>query len=162
MRLSKSPWTFFDTQDLHISLAKTFSLRHHELQVFPKQLGDAVEAAKIGGITLKFDAWRVLVNDSKTTSFASIVANNDLEQIILAIATVDEIMSRFGHPTYYANPIIHASLAWTPSDLLSDLASSHEGVSITGVIDPPLKIEGYIAQLNCKIGKVVYSWSLES
>lgn len=97
----------------------------------------------------------MLVNDQKTTTFASIVATSETEQVISAIATVDEIMKRFGHPAFYENPIIHASLAWSPSDLTSKLDA------VEGSLDREIGIVTYIKELHCKVGKVVYSWPLE-
>ena len=148
-------WTLFDPSDLHISLAKTFSLRHAEIKSFCKHLGDAIRATKIGLISLTFSRWKLLVNDQKTTTFASIVATSDTEQVIAAVATVDEIMKRFGHPPFYENPIIHASLAWSPSDLTSNLDATE------GDLDPKIGTTTYIKELHCKVGKVVYSWPLE-
>jgi hypothetical protein len=150
-------WTFFDPNDLHISLARTFSLRHHTISAFCKQLGEAVTEAKIGIISLAFDRWKFLVNDQKSTSFASLVCTTGTEQIISAIAVVDEIMRRFDHPTFYENPVIHASLAWAPIDLLSSLPA--ESMS-EGPLNPAVELKSYITTLHCKVGKVLYSWPL--
>lgn len=158
MSASSTPWTLYDYKDLHISLAKTFSLRHSEIQTFCERLGEAVTAAKTGGIALSFDRWRILVNDAKTTSFASLVASSNVIQILGLIEAVDSVMKRFDHPTYYENPIIHASLAWTPSDTLAQDAATK---LFEGVLDPEIPIEGYIKMVYCKVGKVVYSWPLE-
>lgn len=158
MSKSSASWTFYEFKDLHISLAKTFSLRHSELQVFCQRLGEAVAAAKTGGIALSFDRWKFLVNDSKNTSFASLVASSNIVQILGLIEAVDSVMKRFDHPIYYENPIIHASIAWTPSHILSQVTSDD---SIEGVLDPSIPIEGYIKTVFCKVGKAVYSWPLE-
>lgn len=151
-------WTFFDHKDLHISLAKTFSLRHSEIEVFCKHLGEAVTAAKTGGIALSFNHWKILVNDSKTTSFASLVALSHVGQVLGLIEAVDSVMKRFGHPIYYVPPIVHASLAWTPSDVLAQLGDAE---TYSGTVAPEVAIEGYIKAVHCKVGKTVYSWSVE-
>lgn len=156
-RLSTS-WTFFDYKDLHISLAKTFSLRHSEIQVFCKHLGEAITAAKTGGIFLSFDRWKILVNDNKSTSFLSLIASPPLGQVLALIEAVDSVMKRFDHPIYYDPPVVHASVAWTPSDVL---ASLKEDELTEGKAEPDIAIEGYIKAVYCKVGKVVYNWSLE-
>lgn len=158
MSTQSTPWTFFDPTDLHISLARTFSLRHTELDKFPQQLGEAIANANLSRLGVLFDGWRLLVNDNKTTSFASLVATTETEQALACINVVDGIMQRFGHPTYYEERIVHASLAWTPSDISTQHSSSEP---LQGVISPPIRCTAQVEKIYCKIGKVLYAWPLQ-
>jgi len=159
MARATTPWTFFNFSELHISVAKTFSLRHNEIDIFCEQLGEAVRAAKLGEIFVSFDKWKLLVNDTKTTSFVSLVSSKNNSQVLDAIEAVDNIMRRFDHPTYYNPPIIHASIAWSPCDMMSILGVQEKALS-EGIITPEVTCEAGISTLECKVGKVVYSWSL--
>lgn len=160
MSKSTTAWTFNSYQDLHISLARTFSLRHSEIQEFCKQLGEAVRALKCGPIDLSFDRWKLLVNDTKMTSFASLVVSQNTEQITSIIAAVDSLMERFGHPKYYEEGIVHASIAWTPSNIMETLSTDNVTPK-EGIVDPKMAIEPYIRHVFCKVGKILHSWPLD-
>lgn len=161
MKCATAPWTFYSELELHVSVAKTFSLRYSEIEAFCKQLGVAIGAAKIGEIFLTFHRWQLLVNDAKTTSFASLVSTQQHEQVLSAIEAVDGVMARFDHPTYYKPAVVHASFAWTPCDVVSTLQASVElEVPLQGDLAPPVECSASIKMLECKVGKVVRSWPL--
>ena len=153
--LLDSEWNFYDEQDLHISLARTLSLRHHEIQAFLESLGRKIRSLKIGSISLEFDEWRLLANDNLKTSFLSLAATRRTESVLSLISTVDTVLESYGHPKYYDDPIIHASFAWIPKNVLP--LAPH----VVGTIDPPLQISKPITHIKCKIGKVTRQWCLE-
>ena len=104
----------------HISLSRTFCLRYHQLEPFHDVLRGAIEASGIGAFDLQLGPrCRFLENDTGTRTFLSIVADGPgSDRALQLIRAVDVVLERFQQEPYYADAVVHSSIASLPSAAL--------------------------------------------
>lgn len=169
----------------HLSLSKTFYLQHASILSFVKDLQEHLQYIPAAGRTARM-VWKtlhVITNEERTRSFLTCPVveqttctnapatvgtqsssnNNDninrrkntaLQELI---GVVDEILIKYGQPTYHDPPHYHVSLASIPDNILSPTDDSAS--IITTGIDHFTVIP--IREVHCKFGTTqIYSFTL--
>jgi len=119
----------------HISLSRQFYLQRHSIESFIHELKR--HACIFQPFTLSFSSSsfpqsKILVNDEKTRSFLTLQAtsnttnsnHNDNPTINRLIRSIDQVLNKYGCPSYYEDPSIHVSIASCKGDIVSSLSSS--------------------------------------
>ncbi|CAB9519974.1 U6 snRNA phosphodiesterase [Seminavis robusta] len=105
-----------DSNELHMSLARPFTLQLGSIQPFVQQLEKRL--CHLPTITLCINPCdeKVLVNDDRTRSFWTlpIHANPTLRAIV---EEVDAVLQNYNQPAYYNPPVFHVSVASVVGDL---------------------------------------------
>lgn len=98
----------------HLSLSKTFILKHHWIESFTKTLHEQFESTN-DGLFLSFDNSNLLFlsNEEKTRHFACLPVDELSETILKSITNkIDKCLDEFKLPKYYEDPKFHVSVLW--------------------------------------------------
>lgn len=95
---------------VHISLSRPFALRYHQIQPLVSAITRRIAGAFRFEISMP--ECIVLSNDDKSRVFAALRVGRGCSAVISLIKHVDGVLESFGLPTYYEDPIPHASVAW--------------------------------------------------
>lgn len=121
----------------HLSLSRTFYLKHHQKDLFCSKLTERLKALlssfPVGAIEFKSERLAVYTNDERSTTFIAVDIEND-STVIKYIEEIDSILKEFGLPVYYQSPKLHFSLVWCKGDL-KDLIASGEAVKVSVEIE---------------------------
>ena len=154
----------------HLSLARPFYMRKHEIEPFRDALQEAVGQMSAFEVEVLPD-WVLLPSedpDSERSFIALKLAdhNGDLARLV---TSVDSVMARFGRPKYFTPAIFHVTIAEIAarigSEELSALApqlrrgESQGGEAIT-LLDSESSWHS-VRELNFKAGKHHFAFSLK-
>ncbi|KAL1507116.1 hypothetical protein AB1Y20_007972 [Prymnesium parvum] len=122
-----------DCADLHVSLSRTVVLHQPQLHAFVEAVrfalrrSRAVHAAPVYGP-------HTLANDTRTRFFSAmeLIPNTAAHAAVCGMVdAVDGVMTRFGHPCFYAERRLHFSYAWSLSDIVGGCPLSTESLSVS-------------------------------
>lgn len=142
----------------HLSLSKTFILKHHWIGSFVKTLNDEINSKsnKDDGIFITFDNSRVLFlsNEDKTRHFACLPVDESIHHSLKdLIRKVDKCLNEFNLPTYYADPKFHISILWKLQEFTGD-----EKTAISNCLNSiDNNLEYLIYEISLKTGNKFYS-----
>mmetsp|Transcript_30823 Transcript_30823/g.34370 ORF Transcript_30823/g.34370 Transcript_30823/m.34370 type:complete len:273 (+) Transcript_30823:23-841(+) len=142
-------------EEYHISLARPFALRHHQIDPFLDKLRNVVGSIFMPTFHLSFDTLEFYVNDEETRSFISANVLKGKEEITQIIAHIDSVLSTYGFQEYYKNPKPHISLGWCLGNVRPLLTKSTSQIN-----GKPISVS--VSAVYCKVGKRVHRLSLES
>jgi len=136
--------------EYHISLSRTFPMRHHYIKPFIALL----EKNLLGlpGFMIDLSEYQYFTNDDKTRSFMSMRVANAKDHVCSIISRIDNVLADFGFPVYYKNPFPHLTIGWGLGDSISNL-SIKEGTILSN-------FTMYVSKIECKIGKWKYEFNL--
>ncbi|XP_055604874.1 U6 snRNA phosphodiesterase 1 [Uranotaenia lowii] len=107
-------------EHLHLSLTKTFVLRHHNISAFVDDIRLAISGTKRFKINLSNLA--IYVNDERTRTFLAVQVHissyGPLQQLV---SKLDECMKRYKLPEFYRDPSFHVSFLWALGDREKEL-----------------------------------------
>jgi U6 snRNA phosphodiesterase len=107
----------------HLSLSKTFILKHHWIDNFVTTLKSKFKDSKQDEVFLQFNKSQVLFlsNEEKTRHFACLPVEEYAYSILKSILDkVDSCLEEFNLPTYYKDPKFHISILWKLNEFTED------------------------------------------
>lgn len=108
------------TDDTHISLSRTVSLRHHWIDPVIEGVSQAFK--EIDRFTVKLDKLQVYCNDERTRTFVGLEATGGCHQLTKLTKAVDRVLLDFSLPPFYHPPSFHVSLGWCLGDKTKDIS----------------------------------------
>lgn len=140
----------------HLSLSKTFILKHHWIESFVRTLNEKINSPNDDGIFVTFDNSRVLFlsNEEKTRHFACLSVDEEIHSSLQAlISKVDKSLKEFNLPTYYADPKFHISVLWK----LEKFTEEEKSEISTQLESIDNKLEYLINAISFKTGNKLFS-----
>lgn len=99
----------------HISLSRTFVMRHHWIDPMVESL--RLELAAYPGTLVDFSSVETYTNDEKTRTFVGIKVCSGSDMLRRYMSAIDRSLDEFKLPKYYENPSFHLSVAWCVGDV---------------------------------------------
>ncbi|GAB1605353.1 U6 snRNA phosphodiesterase-like, partial [Argonauta hians] len=146
--------------DLHISLSKTVSIRHHWIQ----PLTDSLSAAFLDAnrTSCVFCGVKLYRNEEKTRSFLALqVTSGTLRHYI---SCVDRAFKDFNLPPFYSDPSFHVSIGWCLGDVC-------DAVPEANMKNLQTQLETYLSEnslvlpvtdIHCQVGNKHFVFPLKS
>jgi len=108
------------TEDSHVSLSRTVSLRHHWID--PVIQGVTTTFRDIDRFTIKLDRLQVYCNDERTRTFVGLEATGGIKQLTKLSKAVDSVLRDFSLPPFYYPPAFHVSLGWCLGNKMKEIS----------------------------------------
>ncbi|KXJ78759.1 hypothetical protein RP20_CCG003025 [Aedes albopictus] len=148
--------------NLHLSLTKTFVLRHHNIAAFVENVRSAVSGTRRFRIALSDLA--VYTNEENTRTFLAVkVADQSYGPLSSLVATLDTSMKEYKLPTFYQDPSFHISFLWCLGNrrkLLEDSMTSLQETFAALYEEEYCDMNVNVKQLHFKCGNKYYSFDL--
>ncbi|KAK7115116.1 U6 snRNA phosphodiesterase 1-like [Littorina saxatilis] len=113
------PLNFERMDNLHISLSRTVSIRHHWIQPLTESLKEQFQ--KQYSCICDIGPLKMYTNDEKTRTFISLEVNVDDTNLVEYTSAVDSCFKQFNLPAFYQNPSFHISLVWSVGDVMGQI-----------------------------------------
>ncbi|XP_055641696.1 U6 snRNA phosphodiesterase 1 [Toxorhynchites rutilus septentrionalis] len=98
--------------NMHMSLTKTFVLRHHNIPTFVENLRAAIRGSK--RFTILLSELAVYTNAENTRTFlAARIHDNSFKPLELLVEKLDACLAEYKLPEFYKDPSFHVSFLWT-------------------------------------------------
>ncbi|ELU10712.1 hypothetical protein CAPTEDRAFT_226950 [Capitella teleta] len=118
--LKSLPGEFRCMEDFHLSLSKTFIVRHHWIKDLLSSLKK--QLASCQRCCLCFQGVDFLVNEEGTRTFMVLKTCSGFNILTQYVASVDAALSEYKLPAYYQDPSFHISLAWALGDVKKQIS----------------------------------------
>uniref|UniRef100_A0A182RH16 U6 snRNA phosphodiesterase n=1 Tax=Anopheles funestus TaxID=62324 RepID=A0A182RH16_ANOFN len=106
---------FIPIEQMHLSLTKTFTIRHHNIAPFVENLRDQLAGHR--RFRLEFSGLQVYVNEERTRTFVGVrVAEESYGPLNELVTSVDECLADYKLPLFYADRSFHVSILWCLGD----------------------------------------------
>lgn len=106
----------------HISLSRSFSVRHHQIGALSQRLQTAASTTPAFEVGIGDPCF--LVNEARSRSFLALRVIMGLDSVHSLLSAVDAALAEFGKPKYYVPPLPHVSIATVDGDASSPLAAA--------------------------------------
>ena len=112
--------------DLHISLSRCVTLRHHHIQHFTHLLSSALSNPQLPctPLPILLQSLALYCNEQRTRSFAALRLGAGEDELLCVLAAVDGVMREMGLQTFYERPELHVSYAWRLGDVWKEREES--------------------------------------
>lgn len=150
------------TEDTHVSLSKTVSLRHHWID--PVIQGVTNGFKDIDRFTIKLDKLKVYCNDEKTRTFVGLEATGGVRQLTKLSKAADSVLREFSLPPFYYPPSFHVSLGWCIGNRVkefSPLLPSLELKMLDVIDDVDDFGKLFVKMAHCKSGNRFFDFKLK-
>ncbi|XP_001659707.2 U6 snRNA phosphodiesterase [Aedes aegypti] len=148
--------------NLHLSLTKTFVLRHHNIAAFVENMRSAISGTKRFRISLSDLA--VYTNEENTRTFLAVkVADQSCGPLSSLVEKLDTSMREYKLPTFYKDPSFHISLLWCLGNrrqLLDDNMPTLQETFSALYEEEYCDMNINVKMLNFKCGNKYYSFDL--
>ncbi|XP_052862884.1 U6 snRNA phosphodiesterase 1 [Anopheles cruzii] len=108
----------FDFQPIdrmHLSLTKTFTIRHHNIAPFVSSLQELVGACQ--RFRLEFEGVGVYANEERSRTFIGVrIAEVSCVPLNTLVGKLDECLREYKLPPFYTDRSFHISLLWSLGD----------------------------------------------
>ncbi|KAK2156005.1 hypothetical protein LSH36_224g05029 [Paralvinella palmiformis] len=151
---------FHACEDFHLSLSRTFVLRHHWIEPLVKCLKQKLAVCQ--RITLVCGDLEWYCNDEETRTFLAMHVADEAKILTSYTKSIDSVLEDFKLPPYYEDPSFHISLAWCLGDVRERL-KKHVPISDieTKVSETGELVEGLeVGELRLKTGNRIVSLPL--
>jgi len=152
------------TEDAHVSLSRTVSLRHHWID--PIIQGVTNGAKDVDRFTVKLDKLQVYCNDERTRTFVGLKASNTtgIKQLNKVTQVINNIFTQFSLPKFYNPASFHVSLVWCLGDKTKELGAllpslEMKMLDIIEDVDDFGKV--FIKMAHCKSGNRFFDFKLK-
>eukprot|EP00088_Acartia_fossae_P047691 TRINITY_DN5177_c1_g1_i2.p1 TRINITY_DN5177_c1_g1~~TRINITY_DN5177_c1_g1_i2.p1 ORF type:complete len:320 (+),score=93.02 TRINITY_DN5177_c1_g1_i2:111-1070(+) len=150
------------TEDAHVSLSRTVSLRHHWID--PVIQGITNGAKDIDRFTVKLDKLQVYCNDERTRTFVGLQATTGVKQLTKLTQVVNNVFQEFSLPKFYNPPSFHVSLVWCLGDKTKQIGALLPSLEMKMLdliedVDDFGKI--FIKDAHCKSGNRFFDFKLK-
>uniref|UniRef100_A0A182SKR8 U6 snRNA phosphodiesterase n=1 Tax=Anopheles maculatus TaxID=74869 RepID=A0A182SKR8_9DIPT len=106
---------FIPIDQMHLSLTKTFTIRHHNITPFVENLREQLNGHR--RFRLEFSGLDVYVNEERTRTFLGVrVAEESCGPLNELVTSADECLSEYKLPLFYADRAFHVSILWCLGD----------------------------------------------
>ncbi|CAG0914503.1 unnamed protein product [Notodromas monacha] len=154
----------FPLSDLHISLSRTVSIRHHWIPDFEGRLRKVCDNSR--KFAVSFSGVDVFVNDERTRTFLSLMVDCGFEQCSKLVGEVDDLFRSFDLPAFYSEQRFHASFAWClgdrrdqlVNDVLPELIKHFSTASLA--VENELSIPMDVPEIRMKAGNKLFRFPL--
>ncbi|EFX66971.1 hypothetical protein DAPPUDRAFT_302251 [Daphnia pulex] len=136
--------------DFHISLTKTFILRHHWIEGFVNSVKKQLNGISRPFQLLGTNVLSVYTNEERNRTFLAINIEDPSGMLNVLTQKMDSCMIEYQLPTFYKEACHHVSIAWCVCDKKEELEKIAAGLK--------LEIEQTacnMAEVRCKIGNLV-------
>uniref|UniRef100_A0A182K0F9 U6 snRNA phosphodiesterase n=1 Tax=Anopheles christyi TaxID=43041 RepID=A0A182K0F9_9DIPT len=100
---------------MHLSLTKTFTIRHHNINPFVENLREQLAGRR--RFRLEFSGLQVYVNEERTRTFLGVrVAEESNGPLNKLVTSLDECLREYKLPLYYTDRAFHVSIMWCLGD----------------------------------------------
>nr|CAD7404140.1 unnamed protein product [Timema cristinae] len=100
--------------EFHVSLTKTFVLKHHWIDSFIESVRQSI--TELSSFNLTFGSVQVYCNDEKTRTFIGLTVQVGQEALMACVEELDKCLAEFKLPCFYEDPSFHLSVAWCSGD----------------------------------------------
>lgn len=106
---------FHVVPDIHISLSKTFVMRHHWIEPMVADLRRKVALCCSGKVRL--EKLEPYCNEEGSRTFIGLTAESTGGLLETLVKAIDSCLAEYNLPVYYKNPSFHVSLVWCLGDV---------------------------------------------
>lgn len=149
------------TEDTHISLSRTVSLRHHWID--PVVQGVSHGFKQVDRFTVKLDKLQVYCNDERTRTFVGLQATGGCQQLAKLSKVVDGVLRDFSLPPFYYPPSFHVSLGWCLGDKTKEISPILPALELK-LLDVIEDVDDFgklfIKMAHCKCGNRFFDFKL--
>lgn len=117
--IKQSPVELSLVEDFHISVTRTFVLRHHWIRDFTSTISESVVHIKPFFINLL--GFKVYLNENKTRTFIGIRVREGSTELTEIVKLLDNCLADYKLPPFYKPASFHMSVLWCAGDKSSDL-----------------------------------------
>ncbi|KAF9167313.1 poly(U)-specific 3'-to-5' RNA exonuclease [Actinomortierella ambigua] len=149
----------------HISLTRLFRLPALHLDRFKRDIKAVFE--KRCKVRLSFSGLQCFSNDEQTRSFLTLRVGSGHADLESMLAEMDSLAVKYGQPTFYDTPELHASIAWALGGHILDQSTVEAILDKENIVDGHSELDTDIrhcvvfAERVCwKIGSQVESLTL--
>ncbi|XP_026481628.1 U6 snRNA phosphodiesterase [Ctenocephalides felis] len=149
-----------NVDDYHISVTKTFVLRHHLIEPFVKTVKDNIKSIEKFDIT--FGDLQIYTNEDKTRTFVGLKVSSGVKDLLRVVEEMDKSLEDYKLPVYYEDPSFHMSILWCTGDHKEELLELLEKLNetfykiIESSADNFNALELSVDRLICKTGNQLY------
>ncbi|XP_052902370.1 U6 snRNA phosphodiesterase 1 [Anopheles moucheti] len=119
---------FVAIERMHLSLTKTFTIRHHNISPFVENLREQLVGHR--RFRLEFSGLEVYVNEERTRTFVGVrVAEESYSPLNELVASVDECLAEYKLPLFYVDRSFHVSILWCLGDRESEVRKELPAIS---------------------------------
>ncbi|XP_065835209.1 U6 snRNA phosphodiesterase 1-like [Oscarella lobularis] len=148
------------SRELHVSVSKTVTIRHHWIQPLVDALHMQLNAKRSFSCT--FGSIRVYCNEEKTRSFLGLKILAGCEDLVAVSNLVDTAFDEFNLEHFYKEMDFHLSVAWWLGNILPSLTPEIQQ-SLEDCFDEFMTshtMEFEINEIICKTGNKYFTFSL--
>lgn len=150
------------TEDAHVSLSRTVSLRHHWIDPVIQGITNGLK--DIDRFTIKIDKLQVYCNDDRTRTFVGLEATTGVKPLTKLTQVVNATFQQFSLPKFYNPPKFHVSLVWCLGDKTKEInailpALEMKMLDLIEDVDDFGKI--FIKEAHCKSGNRFFDFKLK-
>jgi len=148
------------TERLHVSLSKSFTLRHHQIDNFVNDLKDEICVLYPLRYSIKPEYY-ILLNETKTRLFLCLPIDDHLQDNFPnLVQAVDKTLSKYKKEKYYTNPTFHMSIA---SAVIRDPSDFDDSINLGEYHQLDLNEILFIDlnKLQCQIGDHCYVMNIK-
>ncbi|XP_023345811.1 U6 snRNA phosphodiesterase [Eurytemora carolleeae] len=150
------------TEDTHVSLSRTVSLRHHWID--PVIQGISQGFKDVDRFTIKLDKLAVYLNDERTRTFVGLEATGGVPQLSKLSKAVDVVLRDFSLPPFYYPPSFHVSLGWCLGNRLKDIHPQLSSLELK-MLDVIEEVDDFgklfVKAAHCKSGNRFFDFKLK-
>uniref|UniRef100_A0A182NZF5 U6 snRNA phosphodiesterase 1 n=1 Tax=Anopheles epiroticus TaxID=199890 RepID=A0A182NZF5_9DIPT len=119
---STTSFEFNPIDRMHLSLTKTFTIRHHNIAPFVENLREQLDGRR--RFRLEFSGVQVYVNEERTRTFIGVrVAEESYGPLNELVSSLDECLCEYKLPLYYTDRSFHVSILWCLGDREAEVRS---------------------------------------
>jgi hypothetical protein len=150
------------TEDVHVSLSRTVSLRHHWIDPVIQGITNGVK--DIDRFTIKLDKLQVYCNDERTRTFIGLQATTGVKQLTKLTQVVNSVFHEYSLPKFYNPPKFHVSLVWCLGDKTKEISAILPALEMKMLdliedVDDFGKV--FIKMAHCKSGNRFFDFKLK-
>jgi len=93
----------------HVSLARPFALREHQIAGFADSLRRELDGQRPFGASCH--GWRVFESENRARKFGAVMVQRGRRRMTGLLACVDRVLKSYGKATFFVNPELHVSLS---------------------------------------------------
>uniref|UniRef100_A0A182MBL8 U6 snRNA phosphodiesterase n=1 Tax=Anopheles culicifacies TaxID=139723 RepID=A0A182MBL8_9DIPT len=119
---------FVPIERMHLSLTKTFTIRHHNIAPFVDNLREQLNGHR--RFRLDFSDLQLYVNEERTRTFLGVrVAEESYGPLNELVTSIDECLAEYKLPLFYADRSFHVSILWCLGDREAEVRKELPAIS---------------------------------
>ncbi|XP_058448701.1 U6 snRNA phosphodiesterase 1 [Malaya genurostris] len=160
--LQKIQLELLPVDKLHLSLTKTFILRHHNISAFIENVRSVLKGCK--RFTILLSELAIYVNEEHTRTFLALkIHDNSTGYLNQLVEKLDGCMRLYKLPEFYKDRSFHVSILWTLGDqrqLLEEVLDEFQQTFALFYEDEYCDMNANVRQIHFKCGNKYNSFEL--